>query len=207
MKRRLGLLAGLTVACATNAGAATFVFNADLTGEAERPMMVTTLGTGVSIVTFDDVANSLTIQATFSGLLGNTTMAHIHCCTPPTGAAGVATTVPTLTSFPLGVTSGGFSQTLDLNLASSFNPTFVTANGGTLAGARDRLVGGLFANQTYLNIHTSRFPGGEIRGNLVAAVPEPATWGMMILGFGAVGYSLRSSRRRTSLSSELIAGS
>jgi hypothetical protein len=27
-----------------------------------------------------------------------------------------------------------------------------------------------------------------------AAVPEPATWGMLLLGFGAVGYSLRRRR-------------
>ena len=30
----------------------------------------------------------------------------------------------------------------------------------------------------------------------VAAVPEPATWAMMILGFGAIGAALRSKRRR-----------
>ena len=31
----------------------------------------------------------------------------------------------------------------------------------------------------------------------VAAVPEPATWGMMILGMGAVGFALRSAKRRS----------
>jgi hypothetical protein len=42
--------------------------------------------------------------------------------------------------------------------------------------------------------------GGEaaFSGNLsfatASAVPEPATWGMMLIGFGAVGYSMR---RRT----------
>ena len=30
-----------------------------------------------------------------------------------------------------------------------------------------------------------------------AAVPEPATWGLMILGFGAVGGAMRSRRRTT----------
>ena len=30
------------------------------------------------------------------------------------------------------------------------------------------------------------------------AVPEPATWGMMLLGFGGMGMALRRSRRRTS---------
>lgn len=30
----------------------------------------------------------------------------------------------------------------------------------------------------------------------VFAVPEPATWAMMIIGFGAVGSMVRTSRRR-----------
>jgi hypothetical protein len=37
---------------------------------------------------------------------------------------------------------------------------------------------------------------GQIRIDGVFAVPEPATWAMMILGFGGVGATLRSKRRR-----------
>jgi hypothetical protein len=33
-----------------------------------------------------------------------------------------------------------------------------------------------------------------------AAVPEPATWGMMIAGFGVMGAALRTSRRSTKVS-------
>jgi hypothetical protein len=36
--------------------------------------------------------------------------------------------------------------------------------------------------------------------SVAAAVPEPATWAMMIVGFGAVGSMVRTSRRRTALS-------
>jgi hypothetical protein len=36
---------------------------------------------------------------------------------------------------------------------------------------------------------------GETQG-FVIGVPEPATWTMMIMGFGAIGVMLRSSRRR-----------
>ncbi len=31
--------------------------------------------------------------------------------------------------------------------------------------------------------------------NIAAGVPEPATWALMILGFGAVGATIRSQRR------------
>lgn len=54
------------------------------------------------------------------------------------------------------------------------------------------------------------FTGGEATfGNSVGtftyaryagAVPEPATWGMMILGFGAIGGAMRIARRRSSVS-------
>jgi hypothetical protein len=60
-------------------------------------------------------------------------------------------------------------------------------------GARAALLAGLGAGEAYLNIHTQTFPGGEIRGNF-ALVPEPATWAMMIVGFGAAGAMLRRSR-------------
>jgi hypothetical protein len=38
--------------------------------------------------------------------------------------------------------------------------------------------------------------GGSITIRTANAVPEPATWGMMLLGFGAAGYAMRRSRRR-----------
>ena len=43
----------------------------------------------------------------------------------------VATGVPTFLGFPTGVTNGYYDHTFDLTLASSFNPAYVTANGGT----------------------------------------------------------------------------
>ena len=39
----------------------------------------------------------------------------------------------------------------------------------------------------------------DITGTPVSGVPEPATWAMMILGFGAAGAMVRSQRRRTGL--------
>jgi hypothetical protein len=180
----------LVVAGASATEAATLVFTADLAGPNEVPPVMTT-GTGVATVTFDDVTNILTVQAAFAELTGATTAAHIHCCSPPGRNAGVATAVPSFPGFPLGVTSGSYSQSFNLALASSFNPAFVTANGGTVDTARAAFVTGLQGGLTYFNIHTNRFPGGEVRGQLVSAVPEPGTWAMMLFGFSVVGYALR----------------
>ena len=190
---RTKILASLAIsaAWAQPSQAATFVFFGQLSGANEVPP-VASPGIGSARVTYDDVANTLLIAFDFAGLLGTTTMAHIHCCTPPGANVGVATPVPNLPGFPLGVLAGSSSTTLDLTLASSFNPAFVNANSG-LEGARTRLINGLFAGQAYFNVHSTSFPGGELRANLTA-VPEPATWAMMIAGFAGVGGVLRARR-------------
>ena len=107
----------------------------------------------------------------------------------------VATAVPTFPGFPLGVTTGTYLQSFDLTLASTYNPAFITAHGGTVAGAQADFIAGLVGGQTYLNIHTSQFPGGEIRGQL-QAVPEPAT--LLLMGASltaAIGVIRRRSRK------------
>jgi hypothetical protein len=70
---------------------------------------------------------------------------------------GVATQVPTFSGFPLGVTSGTYSELFDLTLASSWNPAFITANGGTTAGAEARLTLGLDQGQAYFQ-HSYELP-------------------------------------------------
>jgi hypothetical protein len=189
MRKRLLRFIPLIGLCllATRASAAILIYDATL-GNFESPPTGSP-GTGIAVVSIDTVAHTLTVQETFSGLVSPTTASHIHCCTasPDSGTAGVATMVPTFSLFPVGVTSGTFTQTLDTASAATYNPAFITANGGTPASAFDALLAGLNMGEAYINIHTEQFPGGEIRGFLTA-VPEPSTWAMMILGFAGIGF-------------------
>ena len=196
MRRLTGLmaLAALLVLAPPPSYALPLEFTALLSGPAESPPNASP-GTGFADVTIDPVTHTMHVDVTFSGLTGTTTASYIHCCTavPGTGTAGVA--VPTFPGFPLGVTSGTYDHTFDMTLASSYDPTFMTASGGTPAGAEASLDAGIIADKAYLNIHTSLFPGGEIRGFLTpAAVPEPATFGLLALGITALGVGLRRRR-------------
>jgi hypothetical protein len=85
-----------------------------------------------------------------------------------------------------------------MTASSSYNPAFVTLNGGSIPSSFNTLLTGMEAGEAYFNIHTVNFPGGEIRGFLHAAVPEPSTWAMMLLGFAGVGFmAYRRSRKNT----------
>ncbi|WP_210542189.1 CHRD domain-containing protein [Rhodoferax sp. PAMC 29310] len=151
---------------ATAAQANVLTYNAVLNGANESPASSST-GVGTATVTIDTVALTMEIHLNFSGLSGSTTAAHIHCCTAVAdiGTAGAATAVPSLLGFPLGVDAGVGDLTFDMALPSFYNPSFVTAQGG-VANAGQAIFAGLSNGTSYLNIHTSRFPGGEIRGFL-----------------------------------------
>ena len=173
------------------ASATILQYSVTLDGPSESPANASP-GTGSGTVDYDDVAHSLTLNLTFSGLTGITTASHIHAATLTafTGTAGVATTTPTFAGFPLGVTSGAYSNILDLTLASSYNPSYVTANGGTTGTAEVALAAAMAAGKAYWNVHSATFGGGEIRGFLTA-VPVPAAVWLFGSALGLMGVMRR----------------
>jgi hypothetical protein len=172
------------------------VFIATLSGPAEAPPNASP-GTGFSTVTIDTALNTMRVQISFTGLLSNTTASHIHSATelPLTGTAGVATPTPTFPGFPSGVTFGTYDQTFDMNVASSYRAGFITENGGTVESARNALFAGIASQRAYVNIHTTQFTGGEIRGFLVAAAPEPGALALIGVA-GMVTLPILAVRRR-----------
>ena len=195
MKRVLSVLAlaAASTAVALPAGAAPAdpSYRAVASGALESPPNPSP---GTSLVTIDLGGKEMFVDMPFRDLDGTTTDAHIHCCTG-TAFTGVAPVAVPFQDFPMGVTAGTYSKAIPLDDAMSYDPAFVSTHGGTASSAETALIDAINANEAYVNIHTSLYPNGELRGWLVAAppVPETAEWSMLAVGLAGLMWM---SRRR-----------
>ncbi len=192
----LSLLAG-------SAGAQTFL-TATLNNASENPPTVpTTAGGqpraasfGTASFFIDSGSTFMTFTATIFNIdvngmqtpndaNDNLLNAHIH--------AGPAVTP--ITNGP--VVWGFFGSPLNDVAPNDFTMTpFASGVGGTFSGKWDLGEGNnttltaqlpnILAGRSYINFHTTQFGGGEIRGNIVAMVPEPESYALMLAGLAVV---------------------
>ena len=182
----LASVAAVTLAASAAQGAIV-QYSASLNGPSESPPNQSP-GIGSATFDFDTITHSLTMSINFSGLVGTTTVAHIHADTAVagTGTAGVASG---LTSWTTGLQSGSYNNTINLLSTASYGSSYLAAHGGTAASAETDLLAAMSNGRAYLNLHSTTYPGGEIRG-FIYQVPAP---GMLAL-IGMCG--VLSGRRR-----------
>jgi len=114
-------------------------YNMNLNGTAEVPGNAST-ATGAVRVTLDQATGGILVDGTFTGLTSPVTAAHIHG--PAPAGMNAAIIIPlTIT----GTTDGTVTGTATMNQTQM-----------------DMMLGG----QTYVNIHSSNYPAGEIRAQV-----------------------------------------
>ncbi len=129
----------LLLLLASGASAQTVTFNVSLDGAQETPPVNTT-GTGTATVTLDVATRNVSVSGTYSMLLGNQTLSHIH-----------------------GPAPRGMMGNILIGLAGTGGKSGTFSGSGVLSAAN---VNNLGDNLLYVNIHSSLFPAGEIRGQI-----------------------------------------
>jgi CHRD domain len=153
---------GMLAACGGSKTTApnTVTYTATLSGANERPNANTSTASGTWTGILNTQTNVMTYTMTYTGLSTNSTLAHIHAPGDATVAAGVvlnfANYANSTTPFTPGTTSG--------SVAGTINFSGGTVQGLTITG--DSLKKDMDLGLTYVNVHTSANPGGEIRGQI-----------------------------------------
>ena len=160
------ILAALAVLTAPGAKAA-MIFTATLTGAQETPPNASP-GSGLGMVLLNDAQTQIIVDLSWSGLSAPASSAHIHVAPP--GIPGAV--LFNFTGVPA-ATSGMIPE-------QSFAVTAAQ-------------VAQLQAGNFFMDVHTSNFVGGEIRGQ-VTLTPEPTSVWLVGLGLGAAAVARRRMR-------------
>ena len=158
MRLRYSLIVALAAVLAPSFAQADMGFVATLSGTNEAPPNASpATGTATAILSAD--GSTLTYTVTYSGLTASRTASHFHASACPGANAGVQ----------LGIAAGGPTS----DTISGSGPV----NATLLAALNTACSGGSVA--VYVNVHSSNFPGGEIRGQLFPDVTPSrnVTWG------------------------------
>lgn len=136
-------------------------FSARLDGYQETPASLSTTGHGLFIARLDERNDMIEYRLSFDDLEGTTTnAAHIHLGRPAT-SGGVSAFLCGGGDKPACPATGGTVEGV-IDPADVIGP----AGQGIAAGEFDELVRAMRAGATYANVHTNKYPGGEIRGRI-----------------------------------------
>jgi hypothetical protein len=158
------LLLGLAVAAGAAFATGPRFLNADLSGDEEVPV-VSTPGKGQLRLLVYPGGNTIGYELSYSGLQADVTQAHIHVGQPLVNGAISVFLCSNLPNPPANtqacpLRSGTISGLIEM--ATVIGPDAQ----GIAPGQIDRLVEALRERLTYVNVHTTRSPGGEIRGQI-----------------------------------------
>lgn len=136
-----------------------------LTGYQETPLALSTTGNGTFRATVDASAEQITYSLSYADLEGSVTQAHIHF-----GSVGQTGGVSVFLCTNLGNGPAGTQAcpAAPATITGTITPANVIgpAGQGITAGQFAELVAAVNAGSTYVNVHSSLYPVGEIRAQL-----------------------------------------
>jgi hypothetical protein len=138
-----------------------------LTGYQEDPLTINTPATAQFRATINEKAQTITYRLTYSGLKGTVTQSHIHFGGSKQSGGVVVFLCSNLGNGPAGTQACPVPMgTAPATITGTITPANVLAlaNQGFPAGGFADLVAAIRANTAYVNVHSSMFPGGEVRG-------------------------------------------
>ncbi|MCU0989118.1 MAG: CHRD domain-containing protein [Xanthomonadales bacterium] len=135
-----------------------------LSGYNEVPAISTT-GHGAFFARIDSASGVIDYELSYDGTEGEVTQAHIHVAQPGVNGAISVFLCSNLGNGPAGTqpcpsSPGSISGTI------TGSDVIGPAAQGVQAGAFDELVRAIRAGATYVNVHTTLYPGGEVRAGL-----------------------------------------
>jgi hypothetical protein len=133
--------------------------NTHLTGDAERPTPNDSRAQGQAIFKVSEDRSELRFKLNVANI-ENVTQAHIHCCADAENTAGIV--VWLYPSGPPQQLIPGRSQGTLAEGTIQQSSLIGALAGQPVTALLDRITSGL----AYVNVHTSQFPPGEIRGQI-----------------------------------------
>ena len=138
--------------------------NADaLVGYQENPD-ISSGATGSFEVTIDDTAQALAYQLSYSGLEGTVQQAHIHFGKRAVNGGISVFLCTNLGNGPAGTPACPQSGTVSRTVGAA--DVVGPAGQGISAGEFNELVAAMRAGASYANVHSTTWPGGEIRAQI-----------------------------------------
>lgn len=127
---------------------------------------VSSVATGSFDATIDDGAGEIDFTLSYSGLEGDIRQAHIHFGQRSVNAGISAWLCETETNPSPSASTPTCPQSGTVTGTITALEVIGPAGQGIAAGEFGELVAALRAGRAYANVHTSKFPGGEIRGQI-----------------------------------------
>lgn len=147
-------------------------FSARMVGFQEVPAIFSAHGTGTLELKLDKKARTITFKETFSGLSAPVTQSHIHFGKIHVGGGITVWFCGSLTNpGPTGTQICPAAGGTVAGTITGANVLAIAAQGMPAADF-DALVALLETHTAYVNVHTTNFPAGEIRGQIRRAEEE-----------------------------------